>query len=316
MNLKHLETFHYFCRFASMSRAAQALNVSQPAVSQQLRSFEEECGVKLFYREANQYKLTEVGEALFLLTKRIFCRVDQIESLLEMSRKTHRERLRIGSTKAYAQTIMPDLCAQFQTKFPRIHVHLSEGNSADLLLKLRNRQEDLVVVARSAYDSSFRSIPFAKAEFILVTRPDHPLARAGVASLKDLGGESLIFREQGSGSREAILKKLGQHGISPSVVVESESLSFILAYIERRMGISFILSHEVERELSSGVLREIKLKEGNITFHSDIVILRGEPLSVPMRYFLKIARKAFEGSGPNERATPTRQPESGITPPV
>ncbi len=295
MNLKHLETFHFFCRFASMTKAAESLNISQPAVSQQLRSFEEECGVKLYYREANQYKLTDVGEELFLLTKRIFCRVDQIDGVLEKARKTSAQRLRVGSTKGYARTLMPDLMAQFQHKFPRIHVRLSEGNSAELITRLRNRREDLVVVARTGYDSSLRAVPFSKAEFLLVARPDHPLALGGPISMKALTGESLIIREEGSGSRDAILKKLGQNGVTPSVVVESESLSFILAYIERRMGISFILSHEIEKELSSGILRSIALAEGNITFHADIVTLRDEPLSAAMRYFMKIARKSREG---------------------
>jgi DNA-binding transcriptional LysR family regulator len=291
MNLKHLETFHYFCRFASMTKAAESLNISQPAVSQQLRSFEAECGVRLFYRESNLYKLTEVGESLFLLTKRIFCRVEQIDGLLQKAQKTSAQRLRVGSTKGYARTLMPDLMAQFQNKFPKIHVRLSEGNSAELITRLRNRQEDLVVVARTGYDSSLRAIPFAKAEFLLVARPDHPLAFGSPISMKALTGESLIIREEGSGSRDAILKKLGQNGVTPSVVVESESLSFILAYIERRMGVSFILSHEIERELSSGILRPIALEEGNITFHADIVTLRNEPLSAPTRSFLKIARK-------------------------
>ena len=89
MNLKHLETFHYFCKFMSMSRAADHLNVTQPAVSQQIRSFQTECGIQLFYREAHEYKLTETGEALFLLSKSIFSRVEQAEELLDKARQDH-----------------------------------------------------------------------------------------------------------------------------------------------------------------------------------------------------------------------------------
>ncbi len=291
MNLKHLETYHYFCKFLSVSRTAEHLHVTQPAVSQQLRSFEAECGAKLFYREALRYKLTEVGEAVFLLNKVIFSRVDQINALLEKTRKSTSERLRIGTTKAYARTVMPDLLAQFQKQFPRVHVHLSEGNSAALMSRLRNRKEDLVIVARASYDSSLRAIRFARAEFLLVARPDHPLAQGEPISIEVLSGESLIIREPGSGSREAIMKKLSEHGVTPSVVIESESLSFILAYIERRMGISFILSHEIEKELASGVLRKIDLTEGNITFLADIVTLRDEPMSVPLTYFIKMAKR-------------------------
>jgi len=292
VNLKHLETFHHFCEFMSMTRAAQHLNVTQPAISQQLRNFEAECGVKLFYREHNQYILTPAGEEVALLNKRIFSRVAQIEALFEKVRKSTQERLWIGTTKAYACTVMPDLIAEFQRHFPRVHVRLSEGNSADLITRLRKRKEDLVVVARTEYDSSLKAMPFAQAEFVLVARPDHPLAQQGAVSIQCLAGESLIIREHGSGSRHAILKKLRQHGVTPSLVVESESLSFIMEYIQRKMGVSFILSHEVEHQLAEGLLKQIHLEEGTIVFNADIVTRRDEPMPPPMRYFLKIAKRS------------------------
>ncbi len=290
MNLKHLETFHHFCRFMSVSRAAEFLHVTQPAVSQQLSLFQSECGATLFYREGNDFRLTETGEEVFLLTKRIFSRVNQIESLLERAGKPDAMKLRIGTTKTYARTVMPDLIGRFQEKHPHIAVHLSEGNSADLIKRLTDRREDVVVVARRQYDSSLKSVPFARCEFVLVTRPDHPLVNKAPVSVQALNGEPMIIRERGSGSREAILEKLGRFGVTTSLLVESESLSFILAYLQRRTWISFMLSHEIEKELSSGILKQIELLEGNINFNSDIVVRRNEPLSTPMKSFLKMAR--------------------------
>jgi len=294
MNLKHMETFHHFCRFLNVSRTADHLYITQPAVSQQLRSFQAECGVQLFYREGNEFKLTEAGEDLYLLSRRIFRRVDQMEELLSRTRADTSETLRIGMTKAYASIVMPELIAVFQQKYPRIHVRLSEGNSADLLARLRNRKEDLVVVARSDYGSSLRSIPFAKAEFMLLARADHPLAQQGPVSITALNGEPMIIREHGSGSRNEILGTLRRFNVNPSVLVESESLSFILAYIERRMAVSFILSHEIKNELFRGVFKQINLVEGNIAFHSDIVLRQNESPSLPLAYFLGILKKHGE----------------------
>jgi DNA-binding transcriptional LysR family regulator len=168
-------------------------------------------------------------------------------------------------------------------------VRLSEGNSADLIKRVINRQEDLAVVARARYNPALRAIPFASCEFVLVGRPDHPLALQGVVPISALRSESMIIRERGSGSRKAILAKLQQFGVTPSVLVESESLSFILAYIERRKGLAFMLSHEITEELAAGALRQITLQEGTIGFESDIVIRKDGPISEPMKYFLKIA---------------------------
>jgi len=290
MNLKHLETFHFFCKFRSMSRTADWLNVTQPAVSQQLSAFQAECGVKLFYRQAGEYRLTETGEEIYLISQRILSRVAQIEDLLEKTRNVDLGRLRIGTTKTFARTIMPDLVARFQERHPKVTVHLSEGNSADLIKRLCARQEDLAVVARSQYDPSIRALPFARCEVVLVARPDHPLVEDGPVSIAALNGEPMIIRERGSGLRNAIVGKLGRHGVTPSMLVESESLSFILAYIERREGLAFLLSHEIGEELATGALRTINLKEGGLSFESDIVVRRNEPLSVPIRSFLKIVR--------------------------
>ena len=291
MNLKHLETFYHFCRFMTMSRAADHLNVSQPAVSQQLSLFQAEAGVKLFYREANEYKLTDTGEALFLLSKRIFSRIGQIEDLLEDARKSHTQTLRIGSTKTFARTLMPDLVAAFQEKYPGVRLRLNEGNSAGLLKRVGARQEDVVIVARSKYDSSLRAIPFARCDFVLVARPDHPLTEKEHVSIQSLSGESLIIRERGSGSRNAILGTLRRCGVSPADFMESDSLSFILAYLERRGGVSFLLSYEIKDELERGILKQIALEEVNISFNTDIVTRRGEPMSVATQYFVRLAKK-------------------------
>jgi DNA-binding transcriptional LysR family regulator len=288
MNLKHLETFHHFCRYLTVSRTAEHLNVTQPAVSQQLRNFEAECGTKLFHRDHDGYHLTPTGEAVFLLTKRIFSRVSQIERLLADSAEASAERLRIGATKTYARTVMPELIARFQERFPTVQVRVSEGNSTDLIRRVINREEDLAVVARAEYGHALQSIPFARCEFILVARPDHPLAQAKSVSIDALKEAAVILRERGSGSRKAVLEKLARFGVRPSLMLESESLSFILAYVERRLGLAFVLTHEVEHKLLDGSLKRIDLIEGNISLESDIVWLRDEPTPLPITRFIEI----------------------------
>ncbi|MFH0957995.1 MAG: LysR family transcriptional regulator [Pseudomonadota bacterium] len=294
INLKHLQTFYHFCRFQSMTRVAENMHVSQSAVSQQIQLFQEECGVKLFYREGNQYKLTDVGESMFLLSKVIFARLEQIESLVDEAKIPSSGILRIGTTKDYAVTLMPELVSKFQDQFPQILVKLNEGNSFDLLARLRNRKEDLIVVARTNYDTCFKSFPFAVVELALVARPEHPFSQKDLVSIKDLSEAFLIIRERGSGSRDAILKKLAENDVKPSTIIESGSLSFILAYVERRMGVSFVMVDEVAKELSRGVLKKIDLLEGNIRFPTDIVVLREKPMLAPVRHFLRIAIKKRE----------------------
>jgi DNA-binding transcriptional LysR family regulator len=294
INLKHLETFYHFCRFLSMTRAAETMNVSQSAISQQIQLFQEECAVKLFYREGNQYRLTDVGESIFLLSKVIFARLAQIEDMLEESRRPTSGMLRIGTTKDYAATLMPDLVSRFQERFPEIMVKLNEGNSFELLARLRDRKEDLVVVARTHYDSCFKSFPFTIVELSLVARPEHPFFKQDRISIRNLSDALLIIREKGSGSRDAILRKLAEHNVKPASIIESGSLNFMQAYAKSRMGIFFVTANEVADELASGALKKIDILEGNVKFPADIVVLREKPMMAPVRKFLAIAIRGSE----------------------
>lgn len=296
INLKHLETFYHFCRFLSMTRVAETINISQPAVSQQIQLFQEECAVRLFYREGNQYRLTGVGESIFLLSKVIFARLSQIENLLEESRRPISGMLRIGTTKDYAATLMPDLVSKFQERFPEIMVKLSEGNSLELLARLRDRKEDLVVVARTQYDSFFKSFPFTIVELSLVAMPDHPFSKQDRISIRSLSEALLIIREKGSGSRDAVLRKLAQHNVKPSSIIESGSINFMQAYSKSRMGVFFVTANEVADELASGALKKIDILEGNVQFPADIVVLREKPMMAPVRKFLAIAIRGVESA--------------------
>ena len=134
---------------------------------------------------------------------------------------------------------MPDLIARFKKNTLEFMFISVREIPRDLINRVRTRKEDLVVMARSEYGSELKAIPFARAEFVLVARPDHPLVSTRPVSIKSLDGEAMILREQGSGSRNAILQLLRRFEVTPSLLVESESLSFILAYIERKMGVSF-----------------------------------------------------------------------------
>ena len=130
----------------NVSRTAEYLNITQSAVSQQLKLFQDECGSPLFYRTASAFTLTETGETVFLLSKVVFNQIDQMKKVLETN-KPGTSVLRIGVPKTYASIAMPDFIGRFQERYPHVHVKLSEGNSADLLNAVRSCRQDLVIVA-------------------------------------------------------------------------------------------------------------------------------------------------------------------------
>jgi DNA-binding transcriptional LysR family regulator len=150
---------------------------------------------------------------------------------------------------------------------------------------------DLGIIGRLPNPGKLKIIPYKQEEFCLVTAPGHRYAERGKVSYRDLKNEPIIIREEGSGSRDAILSLLRSKGLEPSVLVEAGSVEFIKEYIIKGRGISFLYKPEIELETKAGLLKPLPMKEGPIYVQTDIVLLRDVEPSPPARVFLRLAEE-------------------------
>lgn len=183
---------------------------------------------------------------------------------------------------------MPGVLSRFQENFPRIRVYLMEGSSQEIADGLVEFKYDLGIIGRLPHEGKLKAIPFTKEEFCLVTPPGHRFAEMGTLSIRDLEHEPIIIREEGSGSRHAILSLLSDHHVKPSVLVEAGSVEFIKEYVMKGRGVSFLYKPEVELEAKMGLLIPLLIQEGPILLQTDIVFPRQMDLSPTARAFLKL----------------------------
>jgi DNA-binding transcriptional LysR family regulator len=288
LNLKQLEAFYLVVKKGSFTKAAEELNVTQPAVTMQVKSLERTLNLKLIQQIGKRIQLTEAGELLYQYGGRIFDLVDEASEKMGDFKKLMRGTLKIGTTKNYARYIMPSLLSEFQKRFPRTKVNLDEGNSEDMARSVLEGKNELALISQLNLDRRMKALFFSTVEFVLVTSPEHRFSQRVSVSLRELNGEPVILREKGSGSRAAILRKFQEYGIWPSVIIEASSLDFIVGYVRQNKGVSFMFEPDIKEELEKEALKVIPVEEGNIIFFTDLIYDSEKSLSPPAQAFTKM----------------------------
>ena len=288
MNLNQLRAFYLAAKEKNMTRAAELLCITQPAVTMQIKALEYALGLKLIRKSGKDFQLTEVGGVLFAYAVRIFNIVDEMEHSLKGHTDLGMGSLTIGTTRSFARHLMPGLLSRFQERYPGVRVSLKVGSSQEIADALISYKYDLGIIGRLPHGSRLNAIPYTKEEFCVVTPSHHRFAEKETISLQELHDEPLIIREPGSGSRHAILSLLRSHSISPSFLVEAGSVEFIKEYVIQGRGISILYRPEVEREVKMGLMHCLCLEEGPILVQTDIVFPKDVELTRPAQAFLRL----------------------------
>jgi DNA-binding transcriptional LysR family regulator len=287
INLNHLRIFYYAAREKNLTKAAEALFVTQPAVTMQIKALEQYLETALFRKRGKFLELTEEGIVLYKYAEKIFSVVDEMEHAFKGFASLTQGSLIIGTTRSFARHLMPGLLSRYQEKFPGIKVSLEVGSSSEIAEGVAAFKYDLGIIGRLPLPSKVKAIPYTPEEFCLVVSPDHRFAKRGVVSCRELQNEPIIIREPGSGSRHFMLSFLASHGVEPSVLVEAGSVEFIKEYVIQGRGISFLYKPEVQLEAKMGLLKPLELVEGRLFIQTEIVVPEGVTLSPPSRAFLE-----------------------------
>jgi len=287
INLNQLRIFYYAAKEKNLTKAAESLYVTQPAVTMQIKALEQALDVTLFKKRGKFLELTDAGAVLFAYAERIFGIVEEMEHVIKGYAASTHGSLIIGTTRSFARHLMPGLLSRYQEEFPGIKVSLGVGSSREIADAVAHFKYDLGIIGRIPLPSKINVIQYKHEEFCLIVSPDHRFAKKGVVFCRELQSEPIIIREPGSGSRHFILSLLDSHGIQPSVLIEAGSVEFIKEYVIQGRGISFLYKPEVQLEAKMGLLKTLELVEGPIHIETVIVLPQGVTLSPPARAFLE-----------------------------
>ena len=287
LNLNQLRAFYQAAKCKNLSIAAENLFVSQPAVTAQVKLFEESCGLKLFKKKGRNLHLTDEGKTLYNFARKIFEYEKKIEDVVEQMKELKQGTLRLGSARTYARYFMPFLLTGFRNAYPNIKIHLDEGSSLDMIGSLVNLKNEVVIVAKTEENPDIAFIPFSREEVVLLLAPDHRLAPETTVDFEHLAQEPIIMKDQGSGTRRLIDELFAQNNCTPNVLMETGDAEIIKLLVRHGEGISFLVREAVAMELKEGQLASVPIKDQNIFLDVSIAYLRNQPLSPPAQAFLK-----------------------------
>jgi DNA-binding transcriptional LysR family regulator len=291
MNLNQLRVFYEAARTGSFTGAAKKLCITQPAVTAQIKTFEDQCNLKLFKKKGRSLYLSEEGNTLFEYVRRIFEYEREVEDVIEEMRKLKRGTLRLGTSKAYARYFMPFLISSFHEAFPHIKVHLDEGSSMDILRSLLELKNEVAVIAKVEEDPNVTFLPFKRDELILILAPTHSLSKKKSVSVEELVHEPMIMKEMGSGTRKQVNDLFSRKGLTPNVLMETSNTEFIKQLVQRGEGISFLVEESVAVEIREKRLATVPVAGANPFLDVSIAYLKDQHLSHPARAFVEMLKK-------------------------
>jgi aminoethylphosphonate catabolism LysR family transcriptional regulator len=221
MNFIHLRAFHAVASERGFSRAAQLLNVSQPTLSAQVRELEEAYSVRLLDRRNRQIVPSDVGREVLALSREVFRLQDEIESLLEQSRKMQAGYLKVGADGP--RHIMPVL-KTFIGLHPGVTTSLRSGNARKTLEDLLNYETDVAIVALSRpAEPRLHAVPFCTYPLVAFVAGDHPWASRHQITLADFDGQRVVVREPSSMTRQLLMRALRTARSRPSELIEIDN---------------------------------------------------------------------------------------------
>ncbi len=263
-----LKIFSTAAELQSFSKAGEVLYLSQPAVSFQIRSLEEEVGAKLFHRDRNRVILTEAGEALLTHAREIFKIYDKAEQEIKdiTNANSIKGHLVIGATSVIGRCYLPTAIEGFKRNYPDIKVVVQISNTSALLKAMFQGTLDLCIVSEpfSLYGDSFLYHPYIRAKLVLAVPSNHRWANGGGAvSLDELLEEPFIIREEGSGTRATIERYLQEKGKKIedlNVIMTLGSTEAVRSAVESGVGVAILSKCSIQAEVQRDTIRTVKIR--------------------------------------------------------
>ncbi|MBX8494217.1 LysR family transcriptional regulator [Pseudomonas cichorii] len=258
MELRHLRYFIAVAEELHFGRAAQTLGISQPPLSQQIQTLEQELGARLFDRTNRRVQLSEAGRLFLEEARGVLAQVDKAADVARRAQLGELGELKIGFTASAPFTSsIPQAIFSFRQKYPAVHLALKEMTSKDVAEQLEDRSIQVGIMRPLALPDSLVSFELLREPLVAIMRSDHPLAAGSEQGLymSDLATEPFVFfpRTYGSGLYAQILELARDAGFSPLITQEAGEVMTIIGLVAAGLGVT-VLPASYQRMRIEGVV--------------------------------------------------------------
>lgn len=297
LNLHHLRIFFGVAKRMSFTKAAADLSITQPAVTNQIKAFEEQLGLKLFEVKAGKIVLTQEGKTLCEYAGRLFEIENEIEKVVSDLKASRVGVISLGTARTYSHTLLPLLIGHFHKFYPNIMVRVDEAGSLEIIERLLDFQNEIAICIKVADNPDICFIPFCTEELVVVMPVDHHLSARERLTINDLADEKIILRGKGSASRLIVDQLFARSNIVPHIFTEANNTELIKNMVQGGEGISFLSRIAVTKEVAEGRLAALSLGDRGIPLDITIAHLKNHVLSPPAVVFLNVLQELASQNG-------------------
>lgn len=286
MIYSQIRAFSAVATEGSFTRAAQLLNVSQPAISAQIKGLEATYGLVLFRRDNRKVVLTEPGQRLFEISRRILRLEEEADEVLKSYKETTSGLFKVGTDAPYGVTA---LLAAYCQRQPGLHVTLTMGSSEEMQRDLLSAKIDAAILCRSKEDPRLVIRPYARHRVVVIVNKNHPWAgRAGI-DIKELAGQEMVLRlTENSLTGPTFKSALDAAGVKPKWILEVDSREAMRETVAAGVGIGAIVDLEAYADRR---LKALQLRDVDLEIAESVVCLAQRSHLASIRSFCQLAKE-------------------------
>lgn len=294
MDMRRLEVFCKVVELKSFTKAGEALSLSQPTVSEHIRTMEEALQERLIDRLGREVLPTPAGRVFYQYARNIVQMRDEAIQALEQFKGNLSGRLVLGASTIPGTYVLPKLIGTFKSYHPAIQITLRIGDTAEIVAEVLEGNVEAGLVGSQWSDRRLTMEEIFADRLVLAVFPEHPWAEKTKIDLQELEKEPFILRESGSGTRMVMRRILESHHFDLSripVVAEMGSTEAVRQGIKSKIGISILSYHAVAEDISHGLLSEVAIRGVNFTRPLYLAQRKNRQLSPLCKAFIDYLRE-------------------------
>jgi DNA-binding transcriptional LysR family regulator len=291
LTLRQLQIYEASVRYGSLTRAAEALFLTQPTVSMQIKKLTDTMGLPLFEQVGRALRPTEAGTELYKYCRQVFATLSDLEVKMADLKGIKTGRLTLGVITA-AKCLAPEVLGEFCQLYPGIEVALNVCNRDQIIDRIKNNEDDLFIMGQAPVEQidDIEAFPFAPNPLVVMAPRHHPLVGQTNIPLARIAEDPVILREPGSGVRNAMLSLFAQQDLNLKVRMELGSNEAIKHAIVASLGLSVLSLHALALEGPDGPVALLDVEGFPIMRKWYIVHRKGKQLSLIAQAFLEFVR--------------------------
>ncbi len=273
-----LRVFRTVAECLNFSRAAEELNLSQPAVTSQIKTLEEALGISLFDRIGRNAALTPAGRTLLPFARQIEALTNEALSALAPFGVQEGIEIYIGASHTIGVYLLPALLPRLVSDWPKLRIHILNGSSSEILNALANHQISIGLIEAPAHRPDLKIERFMEDEICLILSPQHRWAHKAYLRAAEIVQEPILLREAGSGLRRFVELYLERNGVLSQqlrTTIDMNSTEAIIAAVEHGLGLGFVPVMSLEKSIQTGTIRIVALENGPIMRELSFALLGG-----------------------------------------